>query len=161
MTAYPKGVRPADSFSLRPSRPDDREFLVQLYLSTRAGDLSLLGEPLLRTQYQIRQSQYVLRFVGTSPQIILTPEPAGVLWLAQSKEELRIVDIGLMPHLRGRGLGSAVISYVLGVARGQQLPVALTVAKANPGAHRLYLRLGFQSVTESDLDIHMRRDPPR
>lgn len=62
-------------------------------------------------------------------------------------DELEILNIAVVPHLRGRGLGGRLLGYVLqqadkmGMNRGY-----LEVRAGNVPARRLYARHGFQVV---------------
>ena len=56
------------------------------------------------------------------------------------------VAIGVMPDARGRGIGEALLTALLGVARESGFErVALSVDPANP-ARRLYERCGFHEL---------------
>lgn len=48
------------------------------------------------------------------------------------------------PGQRGRGVGAALLSAVIGHARGQVAVLQLVVGAANPGAIRLYQTAGFE-----------------
>jgi ribosomal protein S18 acetylase RimI-like enzyme len=155
-----EGVRPANSLSLRASTSADSEFLALLYLSTRLAELSYLGEPLLRMQYEIRRKGYLAHFPETSPDIIMVAgEPVGSVWAAETPRELILIDIALLPVHRGQGIGSHVLSSIITGANQRCMPIALTVSKSNPAAFRLYERLGFRVVDDSPMDFGMRREP--
>jgi ribosomal protein S18 acetylase RimI-like enzyme len=57
-----------------------------------------------------------------------------------------------LPNQQGKGIGAKLIQYVINEQvqeNGQTL--GLLVDKANPGAKRLYLKLGFEVVGEKNL----------
>jgi ribosomal protein S18 acetylase RimI-like enzyme len=154
------GVRPADSFFLRPATPEDRDFLVDLYVSTRENELPFFGEALIRMQYEMRQTHYSLRFPQLNPEIIMVAgHRSGALQVDRSPEEIRVVDIALLPDFRARGIGSAVLALLIEEGDRNALPLALTVSKSNARARRLYERLGFQVTEDLPMDVGMRRDP--
>lgn len=66
--------------------------------------------------------------------------------------EFYIDSIGILPNQQGKGIGAKLIQYVINEQvqeNGQTL--GLLVDKANPGAKRLYLKLGFEVVGEKNL----------
>lgn len=55
-----------------------------------------------------------------------------------------ISDLVVMPSLRCKGLGTALIQYLVRAARDMHVDcLEIGAAKSNPGAIRLYHRLGF------------------
>ncbi|NET11234.1 MAG: GNAT family N-acetyltransferase [Symploca sp. SIO2B6] len=76
--------------------------------------------------------------------------PIGRLYLEQRSDEIRIIDIALLPPHRNQGIGTRLLNMIL--AKGQQLnvPVRIHVEQFNP-ALRLYLRLGFQAIEEQGI----------
>jgi len=145
---------------LRPETIDDREFLADLYISTREAELPYFGASLLRTQYEIRRLQYLARFPGTAPNLILVSDSrCGALWLAEYPDEIRIVDIALLPQFRTRRLGTSVLLALTSRADLEFKPLTLTVSNTNPGACRLYQRLGFVVIEDLGMDLAMRREP--
>lgn len=61
----------------------------------------------------------------------------------------RVLNLHVRPEWRGRGIGSRLVERAEAVAatRGQ---LAIWVAEDNPGARRLYLRLGFRPTGRSE-----------
>ena len=154
------GVRPADSFLLRPATPEDRDFLVDLYISTREDELPFFGEALIRLQYEMRQTHYSVRFPQIIPEIIMVAgQRSGAVQIDRIPEEIRLVDIALLPGFRQRGIGSAILALLIEEANRSALPLALTVSKSNARARRLYERFGFQVTEDFPMDIGMHRAP--
>jgi ribosomal protein S18 acetylase RimI-like enzyme len=76
-------------------------------------------------------------------------EPVAALLLSPSPESgaVEIVYLGIVPAMRGRGLGGALLSRGLALARGCAEPsVALAVDARNSPAVALYARAGFRTV---------------
>src|SRR2546423_9430875 len=69
-------------------------------------------------------------------------EPIGRFWIDEWRDQIRIVDIALMPEYRGSGIGSRLLHQVLGPGDSACKPVTIHVEGFNP-ALRLYQRLGF------------------
>jgi len=66
--------------------------------------------------------------------------------------EFYIDSLGVLPHHQGKGIGSQLLQFVIHemvVERG--LTLGLLVAKINPKAKELYLKLGLQPVGEKNL----------
>ncbi|MCA9300016.1 MAG: GNAT family N-acetyltransferase, partial [Phycisphaerales bacterium] len=77
-------------------------------------------------------------------------EAEGCMLLNQIPElrSLELVYLGLGPALRGRGVGSALLSRGLRLARERSLDhVSCAVDRRNVPALRLYARLGFREVS--------------
>lgn len=153
----------APAITLRPVRPDDQDFLFQLYASTRAAELALLdwGETqravFLRAQFDAQRRDYSARFSVEGHQIILSDgQPAGRIWIARSAEEIRLVDLALLPTARGLGIGTYLIKDLIAEAKATGKPLRLSVPKHNEAARRLYERLGF-TVTD-DIATHFRME---
>jgi ribosomal protein S18 acetylase RimI-like enzyme len=84
--------------------------------------------------------------------------PIGRLYLGRLADEIRIVDITLLPDQRGAGIGSRLIDDVLAEADAAGLAVRLHVEPWNP-ALRLYERRGFRVVEERGAYLFMERPP--
>nr|WP_276575805.1 GNAT family N-acetyltransferase [Bradyrhizobium zhengyangense] len=59
---------------------------------------------------------------------------------------IAIVDWAIVPEMRGRGIGTAILQSLMEEARQTNREIRLKVASSNPAALRLYLRLGFAPV---------------
>src|SRR5947207_14155770 len=102
---------------LRPvSWPEDEPFLQQLYASTRAEELAQVPwtdeqkAAFCRMQFAAQRQHYQEHYAGASFDVIeLEGQPIGRLYVARWASEIRIVDIGLLPEYRGRGIGSEVL----------------------------------------------------
>lgn len=84
--------------------------------------------------------------------------PAGRLYVARWVDEIRIVDIALLPEFRGRGLGSALLRDLIEESEAAGKPLSIHVEMNNP-ARPLYDRLGFQEAGEFGVYVLMRRAP--
>jgi ribosomal protein S18 acetylase RimI-like enzyme len=146
--------------TVRPEEPQDEAFLFELYASTRQEEMDALGwSPEMRTNFlkmQFKASQgYRSAFPGAEFHIVLlNGANAGRLIVNRSREELRIVDVALLPEHRGAGIGTALLQRVFGEATGSKKPLRLKVLKGNR-AGRLYQRLGFVEIGETDMRIEM------
>lgn len=151
--------------TLRAKEPRDKEFLVQLYASTRTEELSLVPwseeqkKRFLRMQFEAQTAHYRNVFPRMSYQIILDDgKNIGRLLCARLEDEIRIVDISLIPEFRGRGISSALIAQIMNDAQKEAKCVRLHVSTENP-AKKLYERLGFKELQRDGFYIFMEAKP--
>jgi GNAT superfamily N-acetyltransferase len=152
--------------SLRPSGPEDDEFLYQVYFLHRQPEFAALGLPeaqvdeILRGQSQAQIIAYSSRFTGSSYDIVLKDEePAGRIWVARQKDEMRIVDMAMLPNLRSAGIGTELVKRLQAEAQAAGLPIRATVARFNPGSLRFHERLGFRIVGEDPVNLLLEWKP--
>jgi ribosomal protein S18 acetylase RimI-like enzyme len=88
--------------------------------------------------------------------IVAGGEDAGRLYVARWEDEIRIVDIALLPEFRGRGIGSALLRDLIDEAEAAGRPLSIHVEQNNP-ARPLYDRLGFEEAGEFGVYVLMRR----
>lgn len=150
---------------LRPATPDDREFLLALYRTTREDELALTHwselekVAFLDMQFRAQDSHYREVYPdGRFLVVTLDNEPIGRLYVARLPDELRVIDIALMPVQRGEGIGSSLLATVVAEADAAALPVSLHVEPWNP-AKRLYERLGFRTIEVRGIYELMERAP--
>ena len=139
----------APELRLRSITDADLPFLFRLYASTREEELagvewpSEQKEAFVRQQFEAQHAWYQENYAGASFDVIeVDGEPAGRLYVARWENEVRIVDISLLPEHRGRGLGGALLAELFAEADAAGKPVSVNVERFNP-ALRLYHRLGF------------------
>jgi ribosomal protein S18 acetylase RimI-like enzyme len=153
-----------DSVSLRPVRPSDAEHLRRVYSSTRDEELGVVEwdagakEEFLRRQFDAQDAHY-RTYPGANLDVIeVDAEPAGRLYVARWDNELRIMDIALLPEYRNRGIGTQLLSDLLDEATAAGKPLTIHVEKFNP-ARRLYERLGFVETAEVGVYVLMEAAP--
>ena len=152
---------------LRPASPEDRELLRSIYRSTRDEELGLTpwseAEKAAFVEMQFDAQDRYYRQVypdGRFLVIVRDAVPIGRLYLTRLEEELRVVDIAILPEYRGTGVGSALLVDVIAEADASGLDVTLHVEPWNP-ARRLYLRLGFEPGVVDGVYERMRRPAGR
>ena len=150
---------------LRPIRPEDEAFLQRVYASTREEELKPLDwdaqqkDDFLRMQFEAQHSHYVEHFPDADLQLILNgDEPVGRLYVDRRRDEIRLIDIALLPEFQRKGTGSALLEALLDEARQSDLPLRIHVEKFNP-ALRLYERLGFRQVEDQGVYFLMEWTP--
>jgi ribosomal protein S18 acetylase RimI-like enzyme len=142
----------------RDELPADETFVRRLIgetvieeLGARAWPASL-REPLVEMQSRARRLN-----AGAAGRIVLLDgEPAGWLAVAETEEEIRLVDIVIAPEHRGKGAGSVLLCELLAAADQSGKPVRLSVLTGSP-AVRLYERLGFRRTGGDEVRYWMER----
>lgn len=148
--------------SLRPSGPDDQPFLAAVYASTRTDELAPVPwtdeqkHAFLAQQFHAQDVAYRENYPDGSFSIIeLDGVPIGRLIVTRlDGDELRIVDVALLPEHRNAGIGTRLIRDLLATAERDGLMVSLHVEVWNP-ASQLYERLGFHRVSANDVHARM------
>lgn len=167
--APPVFVLPAallsQGYALRPETEADIPFLMRLYASTREEELAPVPwtaeqkQGFLAQQFQAQRHHYRTYIEGCVFEILeRNGVPAGRLYLDARPAQLHIVDIALMPELRGKGLGAAILRALQTDARTRGVGVGIFVEKFNP-ALRLYRRLGFTDVADQGVYLEMEWRP--
>jgi GNAT superfamily N-acetyltransferase len=151
--------------ALRPVRDDDEPFLLSVYASTREEELAPLPwsaeqkATFIAMQFAAQSAHYAQHYTGMSADVVLVDgEPAGRWLVARWREEIRIVDITLLPPFRGRGAGSALLAELMDEATELGKPLSIHVERNNR-ALGLYTRLGFAPVGETGIYLRMEWDP--
>ena len=88
--------------------------------------------------------------------ILCENEIVGVLWVERREDHVEVLEIQIDPEFQGRGLGTAVLSDILGQVDQAGLSVKLQVLFKNR-AKALYERLGFVVTGETDTHYLMER----
>lgn len=151
--------------SLRESTPADRDFLMDVFESTRIDEFRAAGldaptiRDLLSQQFSMQDAYYRRHYPNGRFDIVLVGDKAvGRLyhdWNAGSGEA-RVIDIALLPPWRGAGIGTRLMKAVLVEAARRTMAVKLYVEFNNP-VRALYRRLGFEGVGENGVYEAMRR----
>ena len=151
--------------TLAPEQPDDDGFLFELYSTTRAAEMALTPwkddqrPAFLHQQYELRRLHYRGYHSGAEYLLIRCDGYAiGRIAIDRSEDEIRIVDIALVPEHRGRGIGSQLIHELLVEASLRNIPVTLHVEHHNR-AVALYQRLGFRAIEDSGVYLFLKWIP--
>ena len=151
------------TISLRPFRPDDQEFLFELYASTRLHEIAGFGWPagqqemFLRMQFNAQYRSYEAAYGQAEHQIVeLDGKPVGRIMVLWQKDFALLVDIALLAGHRGKAIGGDLLRELIQKCTSAGVPLRLQVLKTNP-ALRLYERLGFSRTGEDQMYIQMER----
>lgn len=142
---------------LRTITEADLPALYEIYASTRAEEMALVSEwreedkAAFLTQQFIAQHQYYQEFYNKAEFYIIecNGQPIGRFYIhwTYSTQEVRIVDIALLPDFRGKGIGTTIIKSIFEKATALGKSVTIHVEYNNP-ALKLYERLGFCKIGE-------------
>ncbi|MGR9087925.1 MAG: GNAT family N-acetyltransferase [Gammaproteobacteria bacterium] len=155
------------NISFRPVGAEDRSFLYKVYVSTRLDELTAVAwnarqkEAFLDMQFNAQQRHYQEHYADAEFLLILLgAQPVGRLYTARRPNEIRIIDISLLPDHRNSGIGSIILNNLIVEARDQMKPLRIHVERSNPAA-RLYRRLGFVPIGEHGIYSFMERPVDR
>ena len=151
---------------LRPANPNDEEFLLSLFVSTRSDEFRLLNleakqkATLITMQFKAQSGQFFMSYPQAQHSIILwNGDPIGRILIDRGEAEFSLVDIALVPAHRNRGIGTALLKDLIAEAANAGKPIRLHVVSSN-SAKRLYERLGFCQVGGDAAYLEMRWVPP-
>jgi ribosomal protein S18 acetylase RimI-like enzyme len=151
--------------TIRPAEASDEPMLRRVYAGSRELELSLIiwddgaKEAFLRQQFDFQEQHYRAHYDGASYDVIeVDGTPAGRLYVARWPDEIRVMDIALLPEHRGAGVGTRLLGELLDEAERTGKRVSIHVEKGNP-AFRLYERLGFAVTADKGLYLLMEASP--
>lgn len=150
---------------IRDAADEDAPFFENLYFQTRRDEFAALGwdenqlRMFLKMQFNLQTQGYLMQFPNARISVIESGETAVGRLLTDDTdaEEIRLIDIAVLPESRSRGVGSFVMSALETQARQANKSIGLQVLKTNAPAIRLYERFGFNVVGENDLYLEMQR----
>jgi GNAT superfamily N-acetyltransferase len=147
---------------LRRVTADDDAFLLSVYDSTRAEELGQVEwqegqkEQFLKWQFDLQRREYDARFPDAEYKVILIDDrPAGRIWIGRDSEQIRLLEIALLPEFQNRGAGTLLLRRLIEEARQAGKPLRHMVLVLNNDAHRFYERLGFVVIEEFGAYKHM------
>jgi GNAT superfamily N-acetyltransferase len=151
---------------LRPVTENDDKFLLSIYASTRNDELSQAEwqegqrEMFLRWQFDLQRKEYDARFPNAAYHVIFVDQlPAGRIWVGTDGEQIRLLDIALLPEFQNRGVGTALLRRLMDQALKSGKVLRHMVFVLNNDAHRFYERLGFTVIEDLGAYKHMEWRP--
>jgi len=133
----------------------DEQFLRDLYATTRAVEMAMVPwnaderQAFLEMQFRAQHADYSTRFPAAEHSVVLIGgRPAGRVWIDRRAEEIRLLDIAIMPDHQNAGIGAVLLGRLQDEARAAGVALRHSVARGNTDALRFYQRLGF-AVVES------------
>jgi ribosomal protein S18 acetylase RimI-like enzyme len=153
----------SEAVALRPVNDEDGAFLFKVYASARAAEMAATGwlevqqKVFLNLQFKLQKASYADQFPEADHDIILLEgEPVGRMMVDRSRDdELRGVDIAILPEFRNARVGTFLIRGLLSEATATGRPFRIQVEKLNEKAIKLYERLNFRKTGETDTHVTM------
>ncbi|WP_010139366.1 GNAT family N-acetyltransferase [Oceanicola sp. S124] len=156
----------ANGLRYRAETDADGTFLCRLYRSTREEEMAGLPwseaqrQQFIQMQFSAQHAHYRQHYPDALWLIIEAEGgAAGRLYLDYWPQELRIIDIALLPGARGRGYGGAILRDLQDEASAQGRRIGIHVEKSNR-AQQLYRRLGFRPVEDKGVYELLHWIPP-
>ena len=155
-----------EAIELRSAREADEALLLRIYAGTREAEREVAvwtdeeWREFVRMQFEAQRRHYSTHFPSAAHSIVLhRGEPVGRIWVHRTAEEIRLLDIAILPVYRRRGIGTHLIRGLQDEARTAGLPLYHSVELGNPLARRLYERLGFFAVQTHGMHTLMEWNP--
>lgn len=153
------------SFSTRPVTQDDETFLREVYKSSRGDDLRGVGwdedriSEFLEMQYDAQRRFLESDYKNASDEVVLLDsEPAGRLLVERRENEIRCIDLGLLPAYRNQGVGTSIVRKLQEEARASNKSLRLQVMRFSRAVN-LIERLGFVRTSETGTHFQMEWTP--
>lgn len=141
--------------TLRPITESDQPVLLAVYAAARADELAQVPwseaekRAFLTSQFNAQHHHYQTYYKTASFDVVeQNNQPIGRFYVDRWPNEIRIVDIALLPAYRNQGIGSHLLQQILTEGQTTYKTVSIHVEKYNPAYH-LYSRLGFQKIGET------------
>ncbi len=154
-------IRADRPVTLRAASPADERFLCQVYAATRSSELAMVAwtemekSAFVEMQFRAQDQYYREHYANTSFDVILLDGQAvGRLYVSRWSDEIRIVDIALLPDFSNGGIGTALLRQLQSEAQSADKPLRIHVERFNP-ALRLYERLGFRQIEDKGVYLFL------
>jgi ribosomal protein S18 acetylase RimI-like enzyme len=138
------------NISKRKAEQQDLHFLLALRKAT-------MNAHLLASSMSVSDANHLQRIQleFESAEIVESAgRPVGLMKVTRRDRSWELIQLQLLPHLQGLGIGSKLIDALLQEAHSAGASVALSVLKSNPARH-LYARHGFVVCGESAQSFEM------
>jgi ribosomal protein S18 acetylase RimI-like enzyme len=144
----------------------DGKFLLALYESTRTREMAQVPwsderkRAFLKGQFEAQRSDYTTRFPHAEHSIVIADdERIGRIWVDRRDEEIRLLDIAILPRSQDAGIGTALLEQLQQQAAEAGLPLRHSVSATNRDALRFYQRLDFGVVEDYETHVLMEWNP--
>ena len=151
---------------LRPEALEDEPFLFEVYAGTRQQEMACIGwnapqiETFLKMQFNAMRHGYAAQHPNAQFSVILLQDRSvGRMVVDRAKEGFELVDIALLPEIRGAGIGTFLLQELQSEAMRKEQPIRLQALKQGR-AVRWYTRLGFQTLEDNGVYVRMEWCPP-
>ncbi len=135
----------------RPALESDLNFLLDLRTKTMnphliASSLSTaVDSHMLRIKYKFEHAS-IIEYNRTS---------IGLLKIERKQDGIELIQIQIDPLYQGKGIGKKILEQIINEANSDKKSITLQVLKVNK-AQRLYVKLGFKMIEESNDSYFMK-----
>ena len=154
-----------DPVTYRPINSADMPFLFRLYATTREDELNLVDwdddqkQAFLEQQFHAQHVYYQEQFSVAEFHVIEHQDrPIGRRYIDRNENEIRLIDLAILPEFQGRGIGSRILTDLMGEAKKLGRPIRHHVERFNRALH-LYQRLGFSVIEDRGVHLLMEWSP--
>lgn len=158
-------MMPAASI-LTPISGSDEPFLVELYASTRAEEMSLVSwsderkQAFLRMQFEAQDRYYRERYPNASFNLIkINDRPVGRFYVTELDDEIRIIDLVFLPFHFDSGFFARLLEEVLQKGARAEKPVRIYLESFNPQTE-IFVQAGFRKIGENGFYFLWEHDSP-
>jgi ribosomal protein S18 acetylase RimI-like enzyme len=141
------------TISLRPASSRDYGFALDLYLETMQ---PFTSEFIAWNEAKQRESVARNWNAANTRIIFAGRRKIGWMQIQEKPSEIFLQQFFIAPDQQRRGIGTAVLDFLVPVWNAAGKPVTLTVLRNNP-ARRLYERFGFLVAGEEGVKLRMQR----
>ena len=150
---------------LRPVGEKDNAFIETVYRSTREDELKLINWTeqqkwaFISMQSMAQLAEYKTKFPDAAFQVIIyEKKDAGRFYTWENENEIRLIDITLLPPFRGKGIGKFLLGELIKKSNKVQKKISLHVDPVNR-ALKLYQCSGFIHMKNNGRHYYMERIP--
>jgi ribosomal protein S18 acetylase RimI-like enzyme len=152
------------SYRIRPATAEDVGFLADVVVeATRAqGRLpNDFDEPQWRKSFAEWSTEQVRSEIPENRTSVIEVDDRSVgrLRINRAANYIELCGIQLLPASQSQGIGTAIIEDLKAQAAAAGIPLDLGVEKDNAGARKLYDRLGFVQVSETEEECGLQWNP--
>lgn len=148
------------TFNLRPAVLDDVAFLADVVITATIAqgrfppDVDLAE---YRAGYEDWTRETILGLVPDCTLSVIEYErrPIGRLRVVRTSTSITLAGIQLLPDYQKRKIGTTLIEQLKREAELKHVPLLISVEKDNPGAQRLYQRLGCRLIGQDEQEYHL------
>lgn len=153
------------SATLVQTSKSDELFLIDLYASTRAAELSVVPwndeqkRAFLKMQFEAQDSYYRERYPNASFDIIKLNERAvGRFYRAELSDEIRIIDLVFLPEHFDSDIFIRLIKETLHKGEQDGKPVRIFLESFDPKIE-IFKNLGFEKIEEHGIYLLWQFEP--
>jgi ribosomal protein S18 acetylase RimI-like enzyme len=160
---------PKPRIDIREAREEEMPQIRRLSMQQLTDELDEFERQHMDQARQVMEKRLELPFRGPGNEVYVAtvdggPEMAGFVWFGVSDRPFSdvkvgwVYDIQVMPALRGKGVGEALMRYALKLSKKRGFAkTGLMVRANNKAAYSLYEKLGFEPehilMTRNEADV--------